>query len=164
MAYDRAEYSAKYRKKNKDKIREYQKHYVVWRKDELKEYNKEYNKKYYQEHKKVKVSNNEHKVVRVKIKRDPQLISGTRKEYNANKKREFLSMYGEQCACCGDTHIEFLTLEHIGGLRGEKREGSAVAAYIKATKEYRPDLYEVLCMNCNWSKRRGGVCPHEYDG
>jgi hypothetical protein len=79
-----------------------------------------------------------------------------------NKRRiNFLEMYGNKCACCGETQKEFLTIEHINGQKGKKRESSAMA-YAKAIKEYRPDLYTILCMNCNHSKGKYGYCPHEH--
>jgi len=83
-----------------------------------------------------------------------------RQKYNREAKLTFLDMYGHQCACCNEKHEEFLTLEHIGGMKGEKREGSATQAYRKAVIKYRPDLYKVLCMNCNFAIGRHGQCPH----
>lgn len=74
-------------------------------------------------------------------------------------RESFLEMYGKSCRCCGEGKKEFLTIEHIRGQAGGKE--SSTTAYRKAALEYRPDLYEVLCMNCNHSKGRYGYCPHE---
>lgn len=88
-----------------------------------------------------------------------RLLKQSRKLY-ADYRNDFLDMYGRACACCGETHIEFLTIEHLQGQRGTKRRVGN-KAYRDATKEYRPDLYETLCMNCNHAKGRYGYCPHQ---
>lgn len=75
------------------------------------------------------------------------------------KRKVFLNMYGGRCVCCGEINPEFLTIEHRQGQRGKKRQ-SSYTAYTHAVKEYRPDIYEILCMNCNHSKGRYGYCPH----
>lgn len=90
-----------------------------------------------------------------------QSISGL--TYGETVKYIFFEMYGTKCSCCGEKHIEFLTLEHIGGLNGEEREKSSVQAYRKAISEYKPNVYEVLCMNCNFSKGKHGYCPHQME-
>jgi hypothetical protein len=41
-----------------------------------------------------------------------------------------------------------------------KKESSHYS-YRLAAKEYRPDLYEILCYNCNCSKGKHGYCPHQ---
>ena len=73
-------------------------------------------------------------------------------------KTDFFDMYGNACACCGETIKEFLTMEHIEGLRGEKRRRGMYQ--YKLAAKYRPDLYETLCMNCNHAIGRVGFCPH----
>jgi len=89
-----------------------------------------------------------------------------RNEIVRNKSKEmrktFLEMYGNKCACCGETTYEFLTLEHKNGQRGieKSRKKSGKHSYAIAIREYRPDLYEILCWNCNCSKGRYGYCPH----
>lgn len=74
-------------------------------------------------------------------------------------KMQFFQMYGESCACCGESTKEFLTIEHINGMQGKKRK-HGMYQYKEATNEYRPDLYETLCMNCNHAIGRVGYCPH----
>lgn len=74
-------------------------------------------------------------------------------------KHAFLEMYGESCSCCGETIFDFLTIEHKQGqMKINRRTG--LVAYRDAVKEYRPDLYEVLCWNCNCAKGKLGYCPH----
>lgn len=70
------------------------------------------------------------------------------------------------CACCGETQIEFLTIDHIngGGRRESLSYGSHVAflADIVSGKRRKDDL-QILCWNCNMAKggRSGWVCPHK---
>jgi RNA polymerase-binding transcription factor DksA len=85
-------------------------------------------------------------------------------EYHKKIRRKFIEMYGGVCACCGETIYEFLTIEHKQGQRGAAKKEFAYPAYLKAVREYRPDVYEVLCMNCNHAKSRLGVCPHKERG
>jgi hypothetical protein len=81
------------------------------------------------------------------------------KKRNLKIKTNFIEMYGNKCACCGEKQIEFLTLDHIDySKKGKGETGSK--AYMKALAEYRPDLYQVLCYNCNCA-RRHGICPHK---
>jgi hypothetical protein len=72
----------------------------------------------------------------------------------------FYDMYGRKCMCCGETRAEFLTIEHKQGRDGKHVGASGTRLLTLCTKEYRPDLYEVLCWNCNCSKGKYGYCPH----
>lgn len=85
--------------------------------------------------------------------------------YRQRLKLAVLTHYGgnpPHCACCGETHIEFLTLDHITGqgnkLRGDKG-GGYLYNYVR-TNDY-PLGYRVLCLNCNFSIGHFGYCPHQ---
>lgn len=77
-------------------------------------------------------------------------------------KNKLLDMYGRQCVCCSENIREFLTLEHKHGNGNIHRKtlGSSLAVWKEASKKYQPDVYEILCMNCNWAKRFNKICPH----
>lgn len=81
-----------------------------------------------------------------------------RKIYKRTKEK-FIEMYGGKCACCEEAIFDFLTIEHKNGQRRIIKE-TGTRAYRKAIKEYRPDLYEILCWNCNCAKGQLGYCPH----
>ncbi len=98
---------------------------------------------------------------RQRYRRNPALHTQNAIRSNAVARAKFLQMYGVKCACCGETMEEFLTIEHKLGQTGVRKKESASAAYRKAVQDYRPDLYEVLCMNCNHSKGVRGYCPHQ---
>lgn len=80
-------------------------------------------------------------------------------------KHQVIAMYGGICACCGESEYGFLTIDHkLGGGAAHRRElkgSSSITYYRSLLKEFRPDLYQVLCMNCNWGSRLTGVCPHQ---
>jgi len=80
--------------------------------------------------------------------------------------RETLEAYGGvRCACCGETEITMLTLDHVDqdGARhrreGQQR-GSLFYAELRAQKF--PKGYRVLCWNCNHAVYRSPDhrCPH----
>lgn len=88
-----------------------------------------------------------------------------RKERTRKYKEQFIEMYGGKCNCCGETIFDFLTIEHRNGQKGkpkyEKSREHGEHGYKKASQEYRPDLYEILCWNCNCAKGHLGYCPHQ---
>ena len=88
-----------------------------------------------------------------------------------------------ECACCGESHNEFLTIHHINGngadhrreiaklrnLRNQRTDkpartslnsvGNEINMWL--TKNNFPDGFAVLCSNCNAAKHYYGECPHE---
>jgi len=74
---------------------------------------------------------------------------------------EILEAYGAQCACCGETHKIFLTIDHVfgGGRKHVRKTGSRLKTYQEIIKQGFPPDFQVLCWNCNWAKSNGG-CPH----
>lgn len=94
-----------------------------------------------------------------------------RDEYNSikcqqytNRRLKFISMYGGKCACCGETTMEFLSLDHIDPktkLRANGKKENTPMALGRAIKEYRPNEFQILCHNCNQAKGYYGVCPHQ---
>jgi len=66
------------------------------------------------------------------------------------------------CACCGEKTIEFLSIDHIdgGGTLHRKKTTSKTTDFL--CRNNFPPGYQVLCFNCNWGKYRGnGLCPHK---
>lgn len=74
--------------------------------------------------------------------------------------------YGKKCVCCGEGHIEFLTIDHInndGNKHRRELSGSSKAGtwfYKWLMNNNFPNGFQILCWNCNWGKRLGG-CPHK---
>ncbi len=75
--------------------------------------------------------------------------------------------YGGQCVCCGETQVEFLTIDHIRGREGIEKEqkitGSKMWDRLKS-KGWPKDNYQLLCFNCNSAKSTYGECPHQSRG
>ena len=98
--------------------------------------------------------------------------------FNASQKKaydsvriEMIAHYSKgtmKCACCGESGIVFLSLDHIKGNGAEDRRrisketgykigGNTLPYYLK--KKGWPKGYQILCYNCNFAKRMG-PCPH----
>ena len=82
-------------------------------------------------------------------------------------KKACIEAYGGKCSCCGESLLPFLTIDHCeGGGNNHRKElfkhnvgGLHMYRWLK--RNNYPAGYAVLCMNCNWAKRYGGVCPHK---
>ena len=102
-----------------------------------------------------------------------------REKSHASSKRSYdkarliaLQYYGgtpPKCACCGESIIEFLTIDHIDGKGAEHRRqiekeygwklgGNQLIFWLKRN-DY-PKGFQVMCANCNFGKRVGTECPH----
>jgi hypothetical protein len=68
-----------------------------------------------------------------------------------------------KCACCGETCVEFLALDHIngGGTQHRKTVGSGSNMWRWLLTQGFPEGYRVLCHNCNQSLGAWGYCPHQ---
>jgi hypothetical protein len=74
----------------------------------------------------------------------------------------YMAYGGYRCVCCGETDPAFLTLDHVNndGTPHRRRVGAGYALYQWLIKNNFPPVVQVMCMNCNWSKR-SGVCVHK---
>lgn len=92
---------------------------------------------------------------------------------NASKKRYYdkgkllvFEHYGNQCACCGEGMLEFLSVDHTNNNGSEElwpngNRITGVHLYRRLITAGFPMGYQLLCMNCNFGKRmNNGVCPH----
>lgn len=87
-----------------------------------------------------------------------------------NLKKRIVDAYGGKCACCGERHIEFLTIDHVfndGKVHREELQSmsgdSRPRLYKWLVKNNFPkDRFQLLCMNCNFHKRFGDrPCVHD---
>ena len=91
------------------------------------------------------------------------------RKYHDKIRRIVLEHYGGKnlaCACCGETRIEFLTIDHINGSGAKhiKEIGGASYFYRWLIKNNFPKGFRVLCHNCNSALGLYGYCPHEKEG
>ncbi len=105
-------------------------------------------------------------------KKDKQQLRDARKRWATKLRHEVLYYYSvgqPQCACCGETHLEFLALDHIDGggnvhrdtlNQGKKYRASGQDIYRWIRRNKFPEGFQVLCHNCNMAKSFYGRCPH----
>ena len=73
------------------------------------------------------------------------------KESRIRLKLRVFSDLGGECACCGETEVEFLTVHHVekDGKPHRAKIGDA-GIYLDILRQGCPkDKYEVLCSNCH---------------
>lgn len=92
-------------------------------------------------------------------------LAARQRTYNRRLKLAVFTAYGGPiCCCCGETHLEFLTLDHIAGdgavHRRKTRDNSGRGVYHDLKKHNYPPGFRVLCFNCNCSLGYFGYCPH----
>lgn len=95
-----------------------------------------------------------------------QTYEAKRKQNRILRKKVVIDGYGGKCACCGESHIEFLTIDHPerNGYHDRKVNGNwSSTLYRKLIKQGFPPTFRCLCFNCNWSMGIYGYCPHEKD-
>src|SRR5690242_3349065 len=75
------------------------------------------------------------------------------RERHQQVRLEVLSHYGNQCACCHITNIEFLGIDHVegGGVAHRKTLNRSNIYYWLRTNNY-PEGFQILCHNCNLAK------------
>ncbi len=91
---------------------------------------------------------------------------GYPREYYLKTKHSILLYYSNstmKCACCGESHYEFLTIDHINGEGNKhvKKLGGMYMFYLWLIKNNFPEGFQVLCYNCNLSKRTHKHCVHK---
>jgi|TARA_R100001530_G_scaffold21901_2_gene18007 hypothetical protein len=99
-------------------------------------------------------------------RKDPIFRLKQNKRSQEKRKRirlEVLQYYAgiyPRCACCGESHYEFLGIDHINndGAKHRKEIGATIYGWLK--KNNFPEGFQVLCHNCNLAKGFYGRCPH----
>lgn len=89
------------------------------------------------------------------------------RRYQEIKTEVFNAYGGPKCACCGETIVHFLSMDHVenNGAAHRKETGfrkTWASIFLWLKKHGFPPGFQVLCMNCNFGKaRNGGICPHK---
>lgn len=94
---------------------------------------------------------------------------GQIKRYHRRNRLRVLKHYGgdpPKCACCGENHIIFLTIDHMHQDGAEHRRKTGIKGssqfYIWLIKNDFPEEFQVLCWNCQWGRQlNNGICPHQ---
>jgi hypothetical protein len=74
-----------------------------------------------------------------------------------------------RCACCGETRLEFLGLDHINDDGAVHRRELGICGGVHFYSWLRRTGYTyaslvVACHNCNMARAMYGECPHKRDG
>lgn len=90
------------------------------------------------------------------------------RRWSRNIRHECLMIYGGRCVCCGESHSEFLTIDHIDGNGRSHRKSikkvGGVHFYLWLKNQGWPrDKYQLLCWNCNTAKHFFKICPHQQE-
>ena len=86
----------------------------------------------------------------------------TAARYARNRDAAFAA-YGDRCACCGVTERSFLQFDHVNndGYEHRKTVSPGARFYVWLRENNYPDSIQILCANCNHSKRLNhGTCAH----
>jgi len=151
------EYQREWKKKKYEADPEYRNKMIerarLWRKTDYEKYPEKYKARYQK-------------------KKSKEGFREGRIQYNHNHRRELrqkiIGHYSNglnKCACCGESHFEFLQLDHINGNgevhRKEIKRTAGQAFYTWLIRNNYPEGYRVLCSNCNQSYGMYGYCPHQ---
>lgn len=97
--------------------------------------------------------------------RNPEKVLESVKKKQRKLKSIVFSHYSKgtpTCACCGETILQFLTIDHInndGGAHRAKIGANNIYPWLK--RNNYPEGFQVLCFNCNCGKSvNKGTCPH----
>jgi hypothetical protein len=95
------------------------------------------------------------------------ITAGEREAQRYKAMREkVLIMYGRACNCCGSGVEKYLQLDHINNDGAEHRKevlsverGGSFWAW--ASRNYHPEILQLLCANCHQAKTIGSPCTQE---
>lgn len=84
--------------------------------------------------------------------------------YRKRVRLEALEHYGGECACCKESHTEFLCFDHInndGAAHRKQMPDRSIAPWLR--RNNYPEGFRVLCHNCNMARGIYGYCPHKQE-
>lgn len=120
---------------------------------------REYKHNYYLEHKEELLRRN-----KIWQQTHPEVMRSYAQKRQRKLRLGALEHYSEggvKCRCCGEEHLEFLAIDHVGGGGNQQRkEVGRLCLYQWLKNNGYPDGYRVLCHNCNQSLGAYGYCPH----
>jgi len=145
------EYYRKYKRLHSDRIKKRSRRYYLANRNTILKQHREYQKNHKEQIKREHLKY---------YKKHRQHILDTINKGRLKIRKEVIAKYGGKCACCGESILEFLTIDHINGReRGDRKTG--IHCYYFLKKENYPEGYQVLCWNCNSAKGLYGKCPHK---
>ena len=87
-------------------------------------------------------------------------------ERNSKLRLQIIKYYSNGvmvCGCCGESIVEFLTIEHTFGKKTNNKNYNSDGYHLYSwiVKKDYPNGFEILCYNCNCAKGKYGICPHK---
>ena len=179
------EYSSRPEVKSRRKVVESRPEYKARRKEYESRPDVKARRKEYSQRHDVKIKKKEY-YKKNKIKRKEYSIKNAERieKIRLEKRLNILQVYSKRlsnsnipcCNCCGENfHVDFLAIDHIAGRRqmdsepelkklgySSKLVSTSLIPWI--VKNKFPDGFQVLCINCNFSKgmkKNNNKCPHE---
>jgi hypothetical protein len=148
----RTEYNRLWREKNKERHNACKRKWQLEHREYLNKWHREWRKKNHERLRQIEKRRYE----KHKIKRCMQ-----QRKRHAERRLKILEHYGRRCICCGETQIEFLSIDHVnGGGYKERKDRGIFGLYQYIIKNNYPDRFRILCHNCNQSMGFYGYCPH----
>jgi hypothetical protein len=101
---------------------------------------------------------------RIKLSRSQNLEKFQKRDREGwqRLRTKVIMAYGGKCACCGETELKFLTIDHINNDGHIERKNASLQTIFRRLRDRGyPDTYQVLCYNCNCAKGFYGICPHQ---
>ncbi len=160
------EYNKKYREIHAEEIKLKAKEYHKRNKERENEYAKEYRKnhpekmkEYYQKNREKILEKNRNQYQKTKEVIKQKEVDRRLKVYN------HYSNYDIKCICCGERHLDFLSVDHINndGYEHRKRGLSSNTLIQWIIKNNFPSGFQISCMNCNHGRSRSPerICVHQ---
>ncbi len=94
----------------------------------------------------------------------PEILREQGRRGRRKARQECIEAYGGKCTCCGESTLEFLTVEHTegNGQAHRKEVGAGRMMYIDLKRRGWPkEGITIFCMNCNFATRFSQICPHQ---
>jgi 5-methylcytosine-specific restriction endonuclease McrA len=148
--------------KDPEKRREYFRQYYREHRDQCNEYTRLYRKRH---PKRVRQRNQEYSLKHPEYQREYYQKNRVRvlarmAALHVRRREWILAKYGGRCACCGSPYD--LEIDHIVPWDGTTpRRGNNLVKWI--VNNNFPDMFQLLCSNCNTAKGRGKECPIDHN-
>ena len=118
--------------------------------EEQREKQRGYDRAYYERHK-DRIRKRKAEQMRVRRINFKDTFRQQGLNYRQATRERLFFMYGKTCAICGFDDVRALTLDHIhGDGNEERRKVGEKGVYRLALQDHAPDLYRILCMNCQF--------------
>lgn len=106
------------------------------------------------ERNKEKARSQKREVMRRLRQENPEKYNEQSRKAKVREKLKLFTMYGSECSMCGFSDMRALSLDHVkDNGNEERRQIGERGVYRRAKELYRPDEYQILCMNCQFIKR-----------